>query len=292
MNMKVITAVPAIKRFFWEVEVLLTNLKEVAPNVQVVVIFDDNDPLEVERLQAKYPQAEMYIYDTKDYVEIYHPARQLYLFYRYFNEDETRENDLYLQVDTDIIFREFPKIPKITGKKALGGDCSGYIDYDYLITRQNGGIIIKGFADILNIDTEVIRDTPGIGAQYLINKPTAQLYWHMWQDSLNYYHFLERIESDIQRFTAGMWSQLYNLAKFGWEVSIYKELSHCSPTDNIEMWNHRNVLHNAGVVGVGAAGLFYKSQYINTAPFYDNLSWVRKDRCSIKYVEAINKVVL
>jgi hypothetical protein len=46
------------------------------------------------------------------------------------------------------------------------------------------------------------------------------------------------------------------------------------------------IFHNAGVT-TSSGGLFYKGEFINKNPFESDLSFVRKDMASFKYVEAI-----
>lgn len=289
MAFKIILAQPAIPRFFWEVETLLTNLKEVASDANVVVLFDINDQGGVDRISEKY-DVEVHSYNLPvGYDHSYPPAVQFYLLYRYLAEDQAREQDTYLQVDSDIIFRKFPSLPTLKGKQAIGADCGGYIDYNYLITRKNGQEVVNAIASAIEVKESVMKKTPGIGAQYCISKPTAQLYQDIWEKSYAVHYALQPIDSDVQKWTAGMWSQLYVLAKNGYAPIIEPELNHCTPTDNIDMWDQRNILHNAGVVGEGAHGLFYKGGYTHQSPFNEDLSWVRRDKAGWHYARAIEK---
>jgi hypothetical protein len=291
MHYKFLLGQPAQTRFIWESEVLLTNIRNLDKDVEIIMVFDDQNPEAVAKLRDKY-NIQTFEYKDERADKSYAASTRPYLFWRYFSEDASREKGTYFQIETDIIFRELPKIPKLKGKMCIGSDCGGYLDYNYYITRDNGQQIVDGFCSLLNIDEQLIKDTPGIGAQYVYSNPTAQLWWHIWQDSDILYRFINTIEGNVQRWTMEMNAQLYNFAKFGWEVEIESELEFCRPTDNVKMWDAVKILHNAGVIGELGDFLFYKGKYIFDTPFQEDLSWVRRDKAGWHYARAIEKVVL
>jgi len=290
---KIILAQPAILRFQWELDVALTNIRSLDKNTPIVVLFTEDNMGVVHYIQEKYSNIEVHHYPDERSDKRYTPTVRPYLWWKYLNEDSSREKEVYLQIDSDVIFREMPKFKKmkIKSKECVASDCEGYLNYEYLNSRTNGEMIIKGFARILNISTDVIKQTPGAGAQWIISQPTSQYFYHVWKDSDLLYNFLQPIDSDIQKWTAEMWAQLYNLPKFGYRVRIHPELDFCRPTDSIKMWDVVKIMHNAGVVG-DQRNLFFKGKYVSSTPFTDDLSFVRKDKVSIKYVEAIKSVVV
>lgn len=291
--MKFLLAQPSVTRFKWELDVVLTNIRSLDTETPIVILFTKNDLGVIQYIKDKYDNVEVHAYDDERAAKGYIPTIRPFLWYKYLSEDKSREEDTYFQIDSDIIFREMPDWDKIgiKDKECVASDCSGYIDYNYLSTRTHGEAIVEGFADILSVDTDLIKETPGGGAQWLISKPTAELWWHIWQDCDNLYNFLAPINSDIQKWTAEMWSQLYNTAKFGWHVRIDSELDFCRPTDDIKMWDIVKILHNAGVTDERQQSLFFKGRYDRCEPFGDDFSWVRRDKAGLKYVEAINAVV-
>lgn len=248
----------------------------------------------VEHIEGRYENIEVHHYPDERSSKAYHPTVRPFLVWRYLSEDSTREEETYFQIDSDVIFREMVDFNKfdLSERVCYASDCGGYIDYQYLITRKRGGEIVEGFARLLNVPVQLIKDTPGGGAQWIIVKPTAQLWWHIWQDCDILYDYLKLVESDIQKWTAEMWAQLYNLEKFGWPVKLDQELDFCRPTDDVKMWDLVKILHNAGVVGESAAALFYKGNYDKKTPFDEDLSWVRRDKAGLKYAQAIKNVVL
>lgn len=286
--MKILMGQPASERFLWEMEVLLANIRSLDKEIEIVLVFDDQSPLTVRRLGEQY-NAEIHQYHDERGEVNYPATNRPYLFWRYFKEDPAREAGTYFQIETDIIFREMPKLPELSGKVCLGSDCGVYMNHQYLSGCTNSHYIIDRICRTLHIDEDLIRRTPGIGAQYIYTNPTAQLWWHIWQDSDLIHQIFQSSNSNVQVWAAEMFAQLYNFAKFGWEVKIEPELEFCRPTDPIERWSEVKILHNAGVTGADSSELFYKGKYTSNSPFHENLDWVRRDKCSRAYAEAIKK---
>lgn len=292
--MKYILAQPAMLRFQWEVDVALTNILSLDKNADIVCLFatTGGEMSTVNHIRSRYPTVAVHSYDDTRPDKSYYPTTRPFLWTRYLAEDKSREQEVYFQIDSDVIFRELPYCATWQKGVWYGSDCGGYIDYDYLKTRKNGEYIVNGFASLLQVDRSVIEQTPGAGAQWILHHPTLE-YWEKVHNDCNLlYRFLEPIDSDIQKWTAEMWAQLYNIPYFGNKIEISKELDFCRPTDDVKMWDHVKILHNAGVIGELATHMFYKGKYVHETPFNDNLDYVRRDKASIKYVEAIRSVVI
>ena len=293
--MRYLLAQPAQTRFQWELEVALTNILSHKEEVEIICLFlrvDRASDAVVATLQARYPSVEMHTYDDRREDKSYHPTVRPYLWHCYLSEDPTLEQGTYFQIDADVIFRELPDFTKIPydEKTWYGSDCAGYIDYEYLRTRKNGEEIVDNFARIIGVDRSVIETTEGVGAQWVLVKPTAEYWLKVYEDSTKLYDYLKTVKSNIQRWTAEMWAQLYAAPYFGIEQKIHKELDFCRPTDDVKMWDMVKILHNAGVLDTADEYLFYKGKYDQRMPFDDDLSYVRRDKAGIKYAEAIKQV--
>lgn len=295
--MRYVYAQSAHKRFEWELIVALDNLYSLDPQADVLVLFAESDPQArgiFDRISARYPQAEVQMYlDTrtnKSYAATYRP----FLWYCYLSEDPSREQDDYFQVESDVIFRELPDFSKIPYDEHTwyGSNCSSYIDYNYLRNVEQGEQIVDMFARIIGVDRSIIEMTEGVGAQWILSKPTAQYWLKVLEDCDKLNGYLQPLNSNIQKWTAEMWAQLYAAPYFGIEQKISNELDFCVATDHITRWDEVKIYHNAGVIGADAKTLFYKGKYNDSDPFGENLDWVRRDRCSRKYVEAIKAVML
>ncbi len=292
--MKYLLAQPAMLRFEWELDVALTNILSLDPKAEIVCLFSV-EPYEVENntvnnIRKRYPQVSVHVYVDMRVDRSYAPTIRPFLWYCYLSEDPSREKDSYLQLDSDVIFREKLDFSKFKKGVWYGSDCGGYIDYDYLRTRRQGEAITDSFADLIGVDRKVIETTPGAGAQWVLYQPTAEYWLKVYNDCSKLHYYLEPLDSEIQKWTAEMWAQLYNIPYFGNKIEISKELDFCRPTDDIKMWSQVKILHNAGVIGELAEHMFFKGKYVNHTPFGDNLAYVRRDKASIKYVDAIQAV--
>lgn len=288
--MKYLLAQPSGPRFKWELDVFLTNLRSLDQETPVVLLFLRENSAVVEHFRGRYPNLEIYVYEDDRKQRNYIPTIRPYLVWRWLSDHPEAQDEDYFQVDSDIIFRELPRFVRmpLNGKRCWVSDCESYIGYKYLMGCKMGKEIVDRFAAILNVPVSLIRDTPGGGAQWLISKPTAQLWWHIWQDSQILYDFLDPLPSNIQKWTAEMWAELYNLAKFGWDVQISDELSFCRPTDPIATYEKVKILHNAGVTNQ-TKGLFYKGAYLSISPFGENMGWVDRSKAGWHYAKAIEK---
>lgn len=226
--------------------------------------------------------------DDQDYI----PSIRPYLWWQYLKAHPEAENETYIYIDSDIIFREWPEWDKlgVGGKRWISSDCSGYIGYKYVASRQRGAEIASKMAEICGITLEQLQNTPGAGAQWVIKDPTAAFWERAYYDSNKIHHFFQGIDSDIQKWTAEMWAQLFGMTREGIEVVInHEELDFCLPTDDVAKWDKVKILHNAGITTIGDS--FYKGEFDNHSPIGQDFSYVRKDKATIKYVEAIQKVI-
>lgn len=291
--MKYLLAQPANQKFKWELDVLLTNIRSMDTETPIVLLFLEEDFTVPIHLRNKYPGVEIHVYPDKRSDKIYLPAIRPYLCWNYFSEFPEAEKEDYFQIDSDVIFRRLPdwsKMP-LDSKVCWASDCAGYISYDYIMACTQGPLIMSKMVEHFGLTEDAIKAIPAGGAQWLIAKPTAKLWLDMYKHSISLRNILSDVDSNIQKWTAEMWAELYDLVRLGWEVKISPELEFCRPTDDVELWDSVTMLHNAGVVADQSHKLFYKGAYLNRGPFKSNFDYVDKSKASIKYVKAIQKVV-
>lgn len=289
--MKMILVQPAIPRFQWELEVLLTNIRQFT-GMEVVLLFSEHNFAVPIYLRDKY-RCSVFVYvdnrDDKGYI----PSIRPYLWARYLAERPEAEAETYLYVDSDIIFREWPDFATLDvgPKRWFASDCSGYIGADYVLSRKNGLAIAEKMAEITGITVDQLKATPGAGAQWVIQNPTAAFWERAYRDSNAIYSYFSGVDSDIQKWTAEMWAQLFGMTREGIDVVInHEELDFCLPTDPVGKWDTVKILHNAGVIGSG--DMFFKGAYSDTSPLGQSFGEVRTDKATIKYVDAIKSVVI
>lgn len=288
--MKIILAQPATPRFQWELEVLLTNIRQFG-NFEVILLFSERDFTVPGYFRKKYPECSVFTFtDNRDDTS-YIPSIRPYLWWQFLKENPEAEHETYLYIDSDIIFREFPHCATlgVNPKRWVSSNCAGYIGYDYIKKCTRGDEIAIKMAEICGITLDQLKATPGAGAQWVIENPTAAFWERSYYDSNLIHHYFQTVDSNIQKWTAEMWAQLFGMTREGIEVVIDKELDFCLPTDPIEKWDTVKIMHNAGVLG--SEEMFFKGMYADTKPFGDNFDYVRRDRVSRKYVEAIEKVI-
>lgn len=288
--MKLLLAQPAIPRFQWELEVLLTNLKQFG-EFDIVLLFSKHDDAVPTYLHEKYG-AQCFVYPDNRMDRQYIPSIRPYLLWQYFKNNPEAEHETYFYIDADIIFREWPDFTTLVSdpNKVYGADCDSYIGYDYLHQCQRGDEIIKNMADICGITPEAMKGVPGIGAQLVLTNPTADFWERAYDDSNKIYNYLLPITSNIQKWTAEMWAQQWGWVREGIKPIESPELAFSRPTDPIEKWNQFKIMHNAGVTGSGE--MFFKGEYVSKMPFGEDFSRINQNKVSFEYVKAIQKVVL
>lgn len=289
--MKLILIQPAIPRFQWELEVLLTNIRQFT-DMEVVMLFKEKNFTVPLHFEKKWGCSVFTFADKRDQTD-YIPSIRPWLWWQYLAQHPEAEQETYLYIDSDVIFREWPDFATlpVDTKRWFGSDCSGYIGADYLLKCEKGPEIVENMARICGITVDQLKATPGAGAQWVIKNPTAAFWERAYNDSNAIHNYFKTLDSNVQKWTAEMWAQLFGMTREGIEVIIdHEQLDFCMATDPIEKWDTTKIMHNAGVTD--SAELFYKGNYIDRVPFGENFDYVNPAKCSSKYVEAIKKVIV
>lgn len=253
----------------------------------IVVLFSKYDSEIPIYIRDKYG-VEVHEYEDNRLDKSYIPSIRPYLWTQFLGEDRSRENETYFYLDSDVIFREIPVIEP-SDDIWYGSDCSGYLGVPYIQSKGDG--ILESMCEIVGVDPQVIvNENPVCGAQWVLTNPTKEYWEKVYHDSISLYSYFNSLEgSDIQKWTAEMWSQLWNVYYFDKRTSVSDELAFCWATDSVDRYFETNIYHNAGVVDSNM-GLFFKGLYDRKSPFEDNLDFVDPTKASIKYVEALKDV--
>lgn len=297
--MKILLAQPTVLRFKWELKVLLNNLDNLHfPLQNVVLLFagDSND-------YADYFHSEFgvesHTYQDSRVDKSYIPSIRPYLWWQYLSEDQQREKEVYLYIDSDVIFRELPSVPNdLSPNKWYCADTLGYTNYTYVHTRPYGDEIVNRLNSIVGVNTEQLKsiDDGMGGAQWFMCQPTTEYWSQVYHNCIDIYSYFQSIPDKtdigqstggfIQTWTAEMFAQVWILAAFNITPVVTDELSFSWATDNISNYYENKLFHNAGATS-DMDDVFYKGNYIERDPFSDDLSFVSTDKASYKYAQAI-----
>jgi hypothetical protein len=301
--MKWISAQPATIYYAWQVEVYINNFVEngVSPaDIHVLFLTDGEIPKEIEVLQRSYPFIGFHFYNDNRNDKSYIPSIYFNAVKQHFKKHPELENETIMFHDSDtILLKPFEQTWQLLGNKIwYFSDTNSYINYDYIM--QKGEDVYQRMLDIVGLDGIVpkICNSNSGGAQHLIKNSTYSFWNKVEKDSIALYKmfcetehlYQKKHDGDypIQKWTAGMWSLLWNAWYFGNEVKVSDKLNFCWATDKIEWMHDKQFLHNAGVTEMGQ-NLFYKGGYTNTLPYGKNLL-ISQEYCSYEYYKWIEKV--
>lgn len=301
--MKWISAQPATIYYAWQVDVYLNNFIEngVLPSdIHVLFGLNGDLPKEIRILFDKYEGVNFFIYPDLREDTSYIPSIYFNLCKQHWKAYPYLENEVVMMHDSDtILAKPFEIDYQLLGNKIWWfSDTKSYINYDYIM--QKGEDVYQRMLDIVGIDGTIPKlcNSDSGGAQHLMkNVPFA--FWNkVEKDSISLYRMFCETEHlyqkkhngdyPIQKWTAGMWSLLWNSWYFGNEVKISDKLDFCWSTDRIEMMEGKQFLHNAGVTP-DRQDLFFKGKYINTLPYGLNLQ-ISNEYCSSEYYKWVQKV--
>ncbi len=285
-------AQPATPRFQWELDVLLANVRQFT-DMEVVLLFTEHDfTVPMHFRSAGYG---VFVFTDRRDDASYIPSVRPWLLWQYFKQNPAEEAEPYLYIDSDIIFREWIDFTTydLTGKKVYGATCNGYIGLDYVLSVKRGDEIAAKMAEVCGTTVDDMRGVTGIGAHLILPENTASFWERCYFDSNILHHYFESLgeTTNLQKWTAEMWAQQWGWVREGKMLVHDTQLDFCLPTDPVEKWDEVKILHNAGITQKMSFEYFFKGQYDKTSPLGKNFDFVRRDKATIRYVEAIQKVI-
>ena len=301
-NLRYICCQPAISYYTWQVEVLINNFKKmgVNPNYIDIVCAIDNDviPDEWTKLMNHYNDVRFFFYNDSREDKSYIPSIYFNLMKQHIVARPEIQNDVLFLHDSDIVFTKSVDFNSmIEGNVWYLSDTKFYINYDYI--QQKGNHIYEKMCDIVGIDKlipKLMNNNSG-GAQYIVKNTTYEFWDKVETDSVKLYkyfcneepNYVKKHDGDypIQKWTAGMWSLLWNAWYFGYETIIDKKMDFGWVTNSYSDVDKYAILHNAGVLN-GNDGLFYKGNYIDKLPYNENLE-IDEKRATFFYWKEIQE---
>lgn len=279
-ELTVVSVVEDRDYFLWQQEIQSNFMRERFShlNFEVIVLYEGESPSKWAKHLESLGNVNYYKI-TEDFYKSYKASyKPLGIHYR-INDDSKKALKNILAIDSDVILNrdlEYPSI--LEGKSWIMSDCNGYLGYKYL-TDNLSESRINELAKIVGITHEQIKSIKiAGGAQYLYKNVSTYktLFEKMAKDSIKLYEKLKQIQendkSDIQIWTAEMWSQLWN-AKISTNVIVHESMNFCMAGDSIDEMKTTAFTHFAGNPENGS---FAKTKHQN--PFIEDLSYVTNEK--------------
>ncbi|HVI45569.1 MAG TPA: galactosyltransferase-related protein [Chitinophaga sp.] len=200
--------------------------------------------------------------------------------------------------DCDIIFSRLPDFNALLHDEVwYVSDTRSYLGIGYI--QQFGENTLREMCHVIGMDEEMVRqhDQHTGGAQYLVKNTRADFWRKVEEDAETLYTFLDERKytctapdgksSPIQSWCSDMWALLWNTWYAGYKVRIAPDLDFSWAYDNISKWQAKNIYHNTGEKADSLH--FNKSRYVDTNPFFKDLSRIDTSTCSIHFVDIIEK---
>lgn len=260
--MKFIFAQPAKKRFEWELKTAIKSLTDLGvKKSDIVLLFAKED----DSVCETFFECDTHVYIDKRFDKTYIPSIKPYLFWKYLEEDNTRENETYVYLDSDTVVLDLSAFKvQVTKSRWYCSDTTGYIGYDYIRSVSNPTETFEAMTDAIKVPIDWIKSIQkdSGGAQWVIKSPEAG-YWHdVYVNSIVLYQAISPLDTSLQKWTAEMWAQLWTMYHYGITPKVSKKLDFAWSTDD-ELGN-KKIIHNAGVTE--DMDLFFKGIYLDTPP--------------------------
>jgi hypothetical protein len=246
----------------------------------------------------------------------YIPSIKPYLISKWL-EEFPQHGKLFFLHDADVVFRKLPDFDKLINDDVIYlSDTIGYIGYNYIMDcckryeskhpNSNKGQLLEEMCEVVGISSEVVKKNQNNsgGGQYIIKNTNSEIWEKIYFNStqlydkmLDYQKRFPISPGEIQFWTAEMWSLLWNLWYYNLETKISPELDFSWATDDINIYNKKNILHMAGVTDDLKNRKFYKGEYINVNPLekikenINHFDYIEKTSSTNEYIKIMKKIV-
>lgn len=260
--MKFIFAQPAKKRFAWELKTAIKSLTDLGvKKSDIVLLFSKED----DSVYETFFECDTHVYVDERFDKTYIPSIKPYLFWKFLEEDNRRENETYVYLDSDTVVLDLSVFKvQVTKSRWYCSDTTGYIGYNYIQSVSKPTETFEAMIDAIKVPIDWIKSIQkdSGGAQWVIKSPKAG-YWHdVYINSIVLYQAISPLDTSLQKWTAEMWAQLWTMYHYGITPKVSKKLDFAWSTDD-ELGN-KKIIHNAGVTE--DMDLFFKGIYLDTPP--------------------------
>lgn len=261
--MKFLFAQPAKQRFAWELKTAVLSLEEqgVAKS-DIVILFAKEDTETVEM----FKEYDVHVYEDNRYDDSYIPSIRPYLWWQYLSEDSDREKNTFVYLDSDVVVTDISVFKvAVNSARWYCSDTTGYINRDYILGTTNGQSVLDVMENTLSMSDEWLQseNKNSGGAQWVIKNPKAGYWRDVFINSNELYHAIKPLDTNLQKWTAEMWAQLWTMYHYGIKPMVSPKLDFDWSTDKLP--SKHGIIHNAGVEDENS-DLFFKGKYLSTPP--------------------------
>lgn len=296
-SIKYICAQPDELYFAWQVEVMLDNFLSVGidpGDIHIVVGIQKHVGEWWYKLIEKYVGVGFFFYDLTwmtigrmDTNLYYAPAIRPYILHKHWKRFPTMKEEIIFYHDCDILFTRTPDFSKFLNDDIwYMSDTRSYIGASYI--KSKGEHIYSEMCKIFGIDPTIpIENEYNSGGAQYIMKEVDWRFWRRVQFSCeSLYSFLSNSGTDIQSWTADMWTLLWWAWREGYKTKIDPYLNFSMATDTWPKWDKNLIYHNAGAVKEHDGKLFIKDQYRSKLPYNQDNNY-DSQFCSHRYFDKV-----
>ena len=301
---KFICAQPANTYYLWQIEVMINNFIKhgVKPSdMHILLSVQGERGCGWDILVNHYKDVQFFFYnDTRSDLS-YIPAIYFNLMKQHLAAHPELQDEVLFTHDSDIVFTKKPDLDFLFHtKKWYVADTHSYLDYSYIQSKSDE--TYQKMCEIVGIDPlipKIMGRNIG-GAQYIVTNTTSEFWDKVERDSISLYkyfceiepHYVKKHDGDypIQKWTAGMWSYMWNGWLAGNDINVERKLGFAWSTDSVKNIDNHFILHNAGVTN-SDTGLFFKGAYIDKLPYNEVLE-VDENRASSYYWKEVQETAL
>jgi len=304
---------PTIKYFAWQIEVMLTNFKELGlhKHFKIEILFAYNKTLDTCKNDISWGRAVednfrdvasfFYYNDTRENIAYISSVRP-HILKKHFKEcPELKERTIFYH-DCDILFTKFPEFILNLSEDDNNwyvSDTKSYIGYNYI--KSKGDDVLDAMCNIVGIHPEFVREREeqSGGAQYILKGVDWMFFDKMERDCENLFKNITQLNHqkkqadpthhELQIWCADMWAMLWNGWLRGYQTNIIAEMDFCWATDSIEKYEQKYIFHNAGVTDSLKEQIFFKGDYRDKIP-YAIIDTYDQSKASYKYFQVLKSV--
>jgi hypothetical protein len=304
---------PTIKYFAWQIEVMLTNFKELGlhNHFKIEILFAYNKTLDTCKNDISWGRAVednfrdvasfFYYNDTRENIAYISSIRP-HILKKHFKEcPELKERTIFYH-DCDILFTKFPEFILNLSEDDNNwyvSDTKSYIGYNYI--KSKGDDVLDAMCNIVGIHPEFVKEREGQsgGAQYILKGVDWMFFDKMERDCENLFRSITQLNHqkkqadpthhELQIWCADMWAMLWNGWLRGYQTNIIPEMDFCWATDSIEKYQQKYIFHNAGVTDSLKEQIFFKGDYRDKIP-YGIVDTYDQSKASYQYFQVLKSV--